>query len=462
MTSQKPIYIHELPYEIKQRLCNILDQENKWEELGKRMHYDEAALQNIKAKGRTSPSNQLLYSWGNLNHDVAELFMLLNDMGLYNAMATLRSLLDPKYHVLIKENNVLNQLNQLQIDDSKILPININKNTVKNLRKASDSVQTTDNNITYNSNENLLFHIRSTAGLTPQIPYEELTEATDSWSPHRLLGQGGFATVFRGNWKCTQVAIKRLEHSKSDVIEPYQQSLRELHCLNAYKHDNVLPLYGYSIDGDHQCLVYQYMAGGSLDKRIRTKDNSRIMSWPTRLNIAIGTARGLQFLHTTLRGDKPLIHGDIKSANILLDLMDQPKIGDFGLSREGPGKDKTHILVSRAHGTRPYAPEEFLRSKQFSTKIDTYSFGVVLFELATGYPPMVKHNKPLKDHVVNYPEEHVINLKDVRCEGGDVIFMKFYEIGKMCVAKRANDRPEMVNVFCMLENVKLMSYAPSL
>lgn len=104
----------------------------------------------------------------------------------------------------------------------------------------------------------------------------------------------------------------------------------------------------WSLGGPHPCLVYQYMPGGSLDSRIRTKNQSKVLSWPTRLKIATGksktqklkwfsralrlllfsgTARGLQFLHTTLHGNKPLIHGDIKSANILLDLMDQPRIG---------------------------------------------------------------------------------------------------------------------------------------
>ncbi|KAG8234857.1 hypothetical protein J437_LFUL013359, partial [Ladona fulva] len=98
------------------------------------------------------------------------------------------------------------------------------------------------------------------------------------------------------------------------------------------------------------------------------------MSWVQRQNIARGTARGLQFLHTI--GDKPLIHGDIKSANILLDQNFEARIGDFGLAREGPNNQYTHIKVSRVHGTRPYLPDEFLRSKQISTKVDTYSFGI--------------------------------------------------------------------------------------
>lgn len=141
------------------------------------------------------------------------------------------------------------------------------------------------------------------------------------------------AYMFPGTWKCTQVAIKRME-IKPDESEQLRQSITELRCLNIYRHDNVLPIYGYSIGGANPCLIYQYMPGGSLDGRLRTTDPELILDWPLRLNIAIGVARGLQFLHTNLVDGKPLVHGDIKSANILLDANNYPKIGDFGLARK--------------------------------------------------------------------------------------------------------------------------------
>lgn len=113
--------------------------------------------------------------------------------------------------------------------------------------------------------------------------------------------------------------------------------------------------------------------------------------------------------------------------------------------------------MSRIHGTRPYLPDDFLRSKQFSTKVDTYSFGVVLFELATSLPAYSRErrDKFLKDHVESFAEEggDVLALKDPRAEGGEVIFGHLLEVGKMCVAKRAKDRPEMVQVLIRLEEV---------
>lgn len=118
---------------------------------------------------------------------------------------------------------------------------------------------------------------------------------------------------------------------------------RELKILNTVRHDNILPLYGYSQDGDIPCLVCQFMPNGSLEDRLQCRQGTFPLSWKQRFNIARGTARGLQFLHTI--SGKPLIHGDIKSANILLDRNYEPKIGDFGLAREGPLTHYTSMKV---------------------------------------------------------------------------------------------------------------------
>ncbi|CAG9772179.1 unnamed protein product [Ceutorhynchus assimilis] len=500
MSSSKPqMYIYHLPYEERRKLCFILDQNNKWEELAlKHMLYDEMAIANVRKEvvRGNSPSSELLTLWGHQNHTVFELFILLYRMDVHEGLSILRPFVDDKYHRLIKITNIENGIKRVQIHDSKVPTSNFNRNTDKSIPKPGPVFSNENNetkinnnlqaqatekplNIQVNANNDnvpnfkrqqdstqmLTACVASSAGLIPQIPYEELELATDNWNSNRILGQGGFGTVFRGTWKCTQVAIKRLktkENTKKEFAEQIRQSITELHCLNAYRHDNILPIYGYSISSSsgitaHPCLVYQYMPGGSLDSRIRTRDETRVMSWPARLNIAIGTARGLQFLHTTLHGNKPLIHGDIKSANILLDLLDQPKIGDFGLAREGPENNLTHILVSRVQGTAPYLPIEFLRSNQFSTKIDTYSFGVVLFELATACPPASAtcNKRLLKDYVVDYPVENIIQLKDPRAEGGESIFYQLVRIGKECVQHRSK-RPEMVDVLLMLEKVMLL------
>ncbi|XP_066156851.1 serine/threonine-protein kinase pelle [Euwallacea fornicatus] len=477
------MYIHELPYDEKTQLCLLLDEDNKWELLGQRMKFNEITLSTIRKKvlKGVSPSGELLTIWENFNHTINELFILMYQMGLKNELSILKPFIIERLRILIKEDNIVNQVHRLALADSKIASDNFNKPEMKRINKMVNVEQTRDDNITLanpvkdNIKPNMALNnlnpavqpqtpsqkessniMSACAGGVPHIPYQELELATDGWNKLRILGQGGFGTVYKGSWKLTQVAIKRLEireTSRKDSNEPIRQSITEMHCLNAYRHDNILPLYGYSFGGQHPCLVYQYMSGGSLDSRIRPRDTSRILNWPVRLKIAVGAARGLQFLHTTFHNNKPLIHGDIKSANILLDPNDEPRIGDFGLAREGPERHYTHIQVTKIHGTRPYLPEEFLRSRQFSTKIDTYSFGVVLFELATARPPTGDNRVFLKDFVLNFPQENLLQLKDPKVEGGQGIFSEFIAIGKMCVQKRARERPDMMNVLLLLEGV---------
>lgn len=301
----------------------------------------------------------------------------------------------------------------------------------------------------------------SAEACTPLINYTELEAATNGWDRSCIVGRGGFGTVYKGTWKNTLVAIKKLENQKDnmeseEVLEAQrQQSLRELKYLNSCRHDNILPLYGYSVGGEASCLVYQYMVNGSVEDRLLCRHGTKPLTWQQRHNIATGTARGIQFLHSV--GDKPLVHGDIKSANILLDPYFEPKIGDFGLAREGPLQQYTHIKVSRVHGTRPYLPDEFLRGKKFSTKVDTFSFGIVLFELATGLRAYEESRpkKFLKDHVEAVSETELSDLADVKAGPDDCATATgLLALGRWCVQYRPKDRPDMVLVLHRLNKLK--------
>lgn len=296
------------------------------------------------------------------------------------------------------------------------------------------------------------------ASSLPLIPYEDLEAGTSNWHPANLLGRGGFGTVFKGSWKFTEVAIKRIEYrgSRSDIKNAIkiemQQILNELRHLNSCRHDNILPIYGYSYGGKEPCLVYQLMAGGSLENRI--SDITDPLPMDKRKFIASGTAKGLQFLHTF--ASKPLIHGDIKPANILLDQCCMPKIGDFGLAREG---SIDSMEVSKAYGTRPFLPTEFLRDRILSTKVDTYSFGVVLFVLMTGKRAYDKSrgsgNAFLAQHVAQTHPQSISQLIDKKMNiqpEDEEIYKKIMTLGLCCTREKAGDRPEMVQVMQYLES----------
>lgn len=493
-------YIYDLPFSQRAELCKILNQNDKWEELaGNWMKYDVLTIQSLRKE--KDPTDELLTLWGHHNHTILELFVLLSRMQHYQSMMPLKQFVDPKYHILIDhgEGNLQRLLGKKRNPkDSKDLKIGIQnfnqadspqptipKVVLNSGRKVSHKILNQPMQpqaITPSNSNNLLVASPIAAPCTPilhgmpgisrkfnelslmkaeatlpHISFDELAAATDRWSKHNLLGKGGFGVVFRGVWKNTDVAIKRIERRGPDSDESYliqlQQSLREIKILNSYAHENILPLFAYSLGGEAPCLVYQLMPNGSLEDKLLLRHKCQPLTWLQRHIIAKGTARGLQYLHTI--GEKPLIHGDIKSANVLLDKNYEARIGDFGLAREGPEKDS--MKVSKIHGTRPYLPDEFLRGKSLSTKVDTYSYGIVLFELATGlsaYDDSRAENKFLKDFVDSWQEADLPLLMDKKAgEENKQVYYNFILLGKWCSNHLAKDRPEMELVFRKLNEL---------
>ncbi|XP_034941982.1 serine/threonine-protein kinase pelle-like [Chelonus insularis] len=496
--NEKKKYIYDLPFLERSDLCKILNQNDKWEELaGVWMKYDVLTVQNLRKE--KNPTEELLTLWSIHNHTILELFILLSRMQHYRAMIVLKPFVDEKFHILIHkgEGNLISLLGRqrsLKVEvDPKIGVQNFNNASSTNTEPPKVVIKEPNTKILNQAEPIDLLHMSPSDsnnmlaaspvpprispvpdrgglsyklnGLTlskaestlPQIPYDELTRATDGWNEHKVLGKGGFGIVYRGTWKNTDVAIKKIERRGPESDENYiiqlQQSLREITILNSRPHENILSLYAFSIGGHAPCLVYQFMRNGSLEDRLLLKHRTSPLTWLQRHEIAKGTARGLQYLHTI--GEKPLIHGDIKSANILLDKNMEPRIGDFGLAREGSEKDS--MKVSKIHGTRPYLPDEFLRGKHLSTKIDTYSYGIVLFELATGLPAYDDsrpENKFLKDFMDNWNENDFPLLADKKAgDEHNEVFYNLIVLGKWCSNRLAKDRPEMEFVYRKLNDL---------
>ncbi|KAK2577976.1 hypothetical protein KPH14_008411 [Odynerus spinipes] len=468
-------YIHQLPALERSKICKILDQNDKWEELaGRWMQYDVSTIHNLRKE--KNPTDELLTNWSLHNHTILELFILLSKMKQHESMAFLKPFVDNKYHCLLKndDDNLLKISNKQQIKkhskDLKIGAQNFNQNisSQPNARKVivDESTKEASYKIINQSLDNIQpnttnfqkspLPIPIPEATLPHVSYGELEVATNNWLKHNMLGKGGFGIVYRGVWKNTNVAIKKLEQRGPDSDESYviqlQQSLKEIEILNSCPHENILPLYAYSLGGQAPCLVYQLMKNGSLEDNLLLKHRSRPLSWLQRHEIAKGTARGLQYLHTI--GKKPLIHGDIKSANILLDKNYEPKIGDFGLAREG---EKDFMKVSKIHGTRPYLPDDFLYGRQLSTKVDTYSYGIVLFELATGFPAYDDtrpQKKFLKEFIDSFEDQYLPLLIDKKAgEEDKQVYSNLIVLGKWCTNRMAQNRPEMELVFRKLDDL---------
>lgn len=156
----------------------------------------------------------------------------------------------------------------------------------------------------------------------------------------------------------------------------------EVLMLSLVKHPNLVRLLGYCAEEDHRILVYEYMANGSLeDHLLDIGTDKEPLDWQTRMRIAEGAARGLEYLHNT--ADPPVIYRDFKSSNILLDEDFNPMLSDFGLAKMGPTGSKEHVST-RVMGTYGYCAPEYAATGQLSTKSDVYSFGVVFLEIITG------------------------------------------------------------------------------
>ncbi|KAF3633971.1 putative serine/threonine-protein kinase NAK [Capsicum annuum] len=217
--------------------------------------------------------------------------------------------------------------------------------------------------------------------------FNDLKNATRNFRADSLLGEGGFGYVFKG-WldentlaPCKPgmgmvVAVKQL---KPESFQGHREWLAEVNYLGQLHHENLVRLIGCCVESDNRLLVYEFMTKGSLENHLFRK-GVQLMTWGNRMRTAVDVARGLSFLHSL---DANVIYRDLKASNILLDSEFNAKLSDFGLARDGPDGDKTHVST-RVIGTRGYAAPEYVATGHLTPKNDVYSFGVVLLELLSG------------------------------------------------------------------------------
>ncbi|XP_061356503.1 G-type lectin S-receptor-like serine/threonine-protein kinase At5g35370 [Gastrolobium bilobum] len=304
-------------------------------------------------------------------------------------------------------------------------------------------------------------------GLPTRFDYEELEEATDNFKT--LVGSGGFGAVYRGVLSNnTVVAVKKLVNIG---IQGKKDFCTEIAVIGNIHHVNLVKLKGFCAQGRHRMLVYEYMNRGSLDRILF--GGGPVLEWQERLDVALGTARGLAYLHGGC--ELKIIHCDIKPENILLQDNFQAKISDFGLSKFLSPEESG--LFTTMRGTRGYLAPEWLTNSAISEKTDVYSFGMVLLELISGRKNCffrsrshsVDDSNSGRGHsptssttgLVYFPlfalEMHeqgsYLELADPRLEGrvtNDEV-EKLVRIALCCVHEEPPLRPNMATVVGMLE-----------
>ncbi|KAJ0763963.1 putative protein kinase RLK-Pelle-RLCK-VIIa-1 family [Helianthus annuus] len=293
------------------------------------------------------------------------------------------------------------------------------------------------------------------ANVAHSFTFRELAVATQNFKDVNLIGEGGFGSVYKGRLESGKVvAVKQLN---LNGLQGNQEFIVEVLMLSLLRHSNLVTLIGYCTDGDQRLLVYEYMPLGSLENHLfDLEPDQEPLDWHTRLKIAVGAARGLEYLHCI--ANPPVIYRDLKSSNILLDNDFKPKLSDFGLAKLGPVGDNTHVST-RVMGTYGYCAPDYAMSGKLTTKSDIYSFGVVLLELITGRRAIDTTKKPGEQNLVAWSRPFLkdrkkfIKLVDPMLQGRFSMRSVHHVVAvtAMCLQEQANVRPLIGDIVVALE-----------
>jgi len=292
------------------------------------------------------------------------------------------------------------------------------------------------------------------------FPEEELQEATDKFSDQRVLGQGGHGTVYKGLLKGNvQVAVKIC----TSIDEQHKKEFgKEMLILSRINHKNIVKLLGCCLEVPVPMLVYEFIPNGTLFQLIH-RNRGRQLSLATRVQIAHQSAEALAYLHSS--ASPPIIHGDVKSSNILIDCDYTAKVSDFGASILAPTDESQFDTLIQ--GTRGYLDPECMQTCQLTDKSDVYSFGVVLLELLTSKKPLnldgPENEKSLAMRFISVTKEGKLEeiLDDQLMNDENMEFLEeIAELAKQCLEISGANRPSMREVSERLDRLRKVMQHP--
>lgn len=302
--------------------------------------------------------------------------------------------------------------------------------------------------------------------------YNDLRLATRSFRPTNVLGEGGFGPVYKG-WidentlsACKPgsgipVAVKRLNQ---EGLQGHREWLAEVNFLGQFCHPNLVKLIGYCLEDENRLLVYEYMPRGSLENHLfRRGSHIQPLPWNLRMKVALGAAKGLAYLHSA---EAKVIYRDFKTSNVLLDTDYTAKLSDFGLAKDGPVGEKSHVST-RVMGTYGYAAPEYLSTGHLTAKSDIYSFGVVLLEMLSGRRAIDKNRPQGQHNLVEWARPYlthsrkVFRVLDTKLEGqySHRGAQTIAALAVECLSYDAKMRPSMDAVVSILEGIQGSSEA---
>lgn len=313
----------------------------------------------------------------------------------------------------------------------------------------------------YRHNQQIFFDVNDQydpevrLGHLRRYTFKELRAATDHFNSKNILGRGGFGIVYKGCLNDgTLVAVKRLKDYNTAGGEIQFQT--EVEMISLAVHRNLLKLFGFCSTESERLLVYPFMPNGSVASRLREHIHGQpALDWAMRKRIAMGTARGLVYLHEQC--DPKIIHRDVKAANILLDEDFEAVVGDFGLAKLLDHRD-SHVTTA-VRGTVGHIAPEYLSTGQSSEKTDVFGFGILLLELITGQKALdfgrgANQKGVMLDWVKKLHQEGKLNMmvdKDLRGKFDRVELEEIVQVALLCTQFNPSHRPKMSEVLKMLE-----------
>ncbi|KAH7853167.1 hypothetical protein Vadar_034167 [Vaccinium darrowii] len=283
--------------------------------------------------------------------------------------------------------------------------------------------------------------------------WSELEVATRGFNEGNVIGEGGYGVVYRGVLvDGSVVAVKNLLNNKGQAEREFKV---EVEAIGKVKHKNLVGLIGYCIEGARRCLVYEYMDNGNLEQWLHG-DVGPVspLTWDIRMRIAVGTAKGLAYLHEGL--EPKVVHRDVKSSNILLDRKWNAKVSDFGLAKL-LGPEKSYVST-RVMGTFGYVSPEYASTGMLNEGSDVYSFGVLLMEIITGRTPVDYARPPGEMNLVDWFKGMVASRRGeevvdplIEVQPPPKALKRALLVCLRCIDLDVKKRPKMGQVVHMLE-----------
>ncbi|KAJ4803891.1 Wall-associated kinase family protein [Rhynchospora pubera] len=289
---------------------------------------------------------------------------------------------------------------------------------------------------------------------------QQIEQATNNFDSANIIGHGGQGTVYKGTLRDHIAAIK-----KCNIVDENKKKEfgKEMLILSQINHKNIVRLLGCCLEVEVPMLVYEFIPNGTLFHRIHNKKQGSCISLATRLIIAQESAEALAYLHFST--SPPIFHGDVKSANILLDQNCTAKVSDFGASILAPTDEAQ--FVTFVQGTCGYLDPEYVQSHQLTDKSDVYSFGVVLLELLTR-KPAIDFDAPEEERslssrflcAMEVNKMHDLLDNEIKCEDDMEVIMKIAELAKECLNMKGEERPTMKEVAEELDRIRKLKQHP--